>query len=372
METSLLTPSRDARLTVTVSRESLDVLLTLDTECPSKLLDMIKQELGSQFRIVIGESTPPREGIAHVTVICDPRSLKAAIERCRMAGAHRFIALHYPNNPRDRRFGRMSVVDGITYVENVSRGSIHEIDDGARTIRIIHDDLEVLAKETRRIIRDQLFLTIYEAQGGIILHAASLEINGRGVLIAGDSGSGKTTLALDVLATVVGARVMSFDRTLAFRTHNTLRLTGLAEKTSFFPGTLVRYKETASLVKGIRNHSLWSRSSKFDVRWQEINRLFDTPGATVSASVDLVIFPSYSNGPSRVIDILDARDHLRGVSLSHGNPIERGAWLGWYQFDEDLGDSTLALIKGIRSLELEWQEPEWVTNQILRSLQAMS
>lgn len=55
-----------------------------------------------------------------------------------------------------------------------------------------------------------------------ILHATSVEVAGRGLLIRGASGSGKSGLALEMMAR--GARLIADDRTLVRRREEGLRL----------------------------------------------------------------------------------------------------------------------------------------------------
>ena len=53
-----------------------------------------------------------------------------------------------------------------------------------------------------------------------ILHATTVAVNGRGVLITGPSGSGKSSLALQLLA--LGAKLVADDRTIVTNQNGTL------------------------------------------------------------------------------------------------------------------------------------------------------
>lgn len=56
-----------------------------------------------------------------------------------------------------------------------------------------------------------------------VLHATSVVLNGRGLLICGASGSGKSGLALDLMSR--GAQLVSDDRTVVTRRGEAARLT---------------------------------------------------------------------------------------------------------------------------------------------------
>lgn len=56
-----------------------------------------------------------------------------------------------------------------------------------------------------------------------VLHATSVVLNGRGLLICGASGSGKSGLALDLMSR--GAQLVADDRTVVSRVGATARLT---------------------------------------------------------------------------------------------------------------------------------------------------
>jgi HPr kinase/phosphorylase len=57
-------------------------------------------------------------------------------------------------------------------------------------------------------------------QGPLTLHATTVAVDGRGLLILGPSGSGKSALALELMA--LGACLVADDRTILTRTGDTL------------------------------------------------------------------------------------------------------------------------------------------------------
>jgi HPr Serine kinase C-terminal domain len=80
-------------------------------------------------------------------------------------------------------------------------------------------------------IFDQLIIPalipILSEKGYLALHASSLDLNGRGITIAGESGSGKSTTALTL--TQLGAKLISDDITFIYRSDRKLRLCGFGE-----------------------------------------------------------------------------------------------------------------------------------------------
>jgi HPr kinase/phosphorylase len=56
-----------------------------------------------------------------------------------------------------------------------------------------------------------------------ILHATTVSIDGKGVLIVGPSGAGKSAMALEMMA--MGAELVADDRTIVTRNGNTLQAT---------------------------------------------------------------------------------------------------------------------------------------------------
>lgn len=83
-------------------------------------------------------------------------------------------------------------------------------------ICLVAEDVRVAATIGIRIVR-QLVMRGAEVRGGRCVHAAAVDLDGRGLLIAGHSGSGKTTVLTQLLEEH-GAHPVSNDRTALIAT----------------------------------------------------------------------------------------------------------------------------------------------------------
>lgn len=92
----------------------------------------------------------------------------------------------------------------------------HQAEAYAVAVRGRHIDLFIHSGTTRphrypiRLVREAMLRT-YEDAGGVILHAAGVDLDGAGVLVCGPRGAGKTTITAALLRTT-GAALLSNDR----------------------------------------------------------------------------------------------------------------------------------------------------------------
>ncbi len=87
-----------------------------------------------------------------------------------------------------------------------------------------------------RVVRELVLAGALADERRILLHSASLEIEGQGVLLAGPKGSGKSTL-LCHLAASTGSPILANDRSLVTLFETGLEVRGIPTIVSIRPGT---------------------------------------------------------------------------------------------------------------------------------------
>jgi hypothetical protein len=107
----------------------------------------------------------------------------------------------------------------------------------ARTVLIVTPEADALALLfLMRVVRE-LAMNAARGNGRLFLHAAALELGGRGVIIAGKKAAGKTTLLMSLLRHP-GARYVSNDRVLADTGRDPPMVRGMPTIITIRPGTL--------------------------------------------------------------------------------------------------------------------------------------
>jgi HprK-related kinase B len=110
-------------------------------------------------------------------------------------------------------------------------------------------------------------------RGGVLAHAAGVELNGKGLALAGLSGMGKSTLALQL--TGRGCRFVSNDRLVIRKadTNDELVMHGIAKHPRVNPGTVLNNDELRDLMPAEKRRmlsslspsELWELEQKYDV-----------------------------------------------------------------------------------------------------------
>lgn len=99
--------------------------------------------------------------------------------------------------------------EGILYYY-FKEGNVVQAYLGQKKVRLIGENLYDMLV----YIYESLLNNYIESMGGILLHAASCSLNGKGYILCGKSGAGKTILLFDLIK--VGARFYSNDRLVVF------------------------------------------------------------------------------------------------------------------------------------------------------------
>jgi HprK-related kinase B len=105
----------------------------------------------------------------------------------------------------------------------------------------------------------------------LLLHAAGIDLDGRGLALAGFAGRGKSTLALHLMEKPV--RFVSNDRVLIHKNSEQLSMYGLPKMPRINPGTAVHNPKLHSILddddyahfSNMSKEDLWSVEQKYDV-----------------------------------------------------------------------------------------------------------
>jgi hypothetical protein len=122
---------------------------------------------------------------------------------------------------------------GDVLVEGGKPGVLYRI-RGTRVDILVHPASGHLRAPAMRVIRELAVARTLARSDRMQLHAAALETDGLGLLLAGPKGAGKTTL-LGYLAASTGARVLANDRVLLDRTRGGVEVRGVPTIVSIRP-----------------------------------------------------------------------------------------------------------------------------------------
>ncbi len=109
---------------------------------------------------------------------------------------------------------------------------------------------------------------------GLLLHAAGVERNGKGLALAGFSGMGKSTLALHIMSQrTSGISFVSNDRLITMSNGTGLSMRGVPKLPRVNPGTIINNKalegimsaEERKKISAMNIDELWDLEQKYDV-----------------------------------------------------------------------------------------------------------
>ncbi len=137
-------------------------------------------------------------------------------------------------------------------------------------------------------------------RGGLLLHSAAIEKDGKGVALAGFSGMGKSTLALHLMSR--GLTFVSNDRLMIRPDGNGVRMYGVPKLPRINPGTALNNPDLVEVImeenrkkfSQLKENELWELEQKYDVY---IDEVFGAGKFVLSASMQgLVILNWKRNG----------------------------------------------------------------------------
>jgi len=145
-------------------------------------------------------------------------------------------------------------------------------------------------------------------RGAVLLHAAGVILDGKGVAIAGFSGMGKSTLALHLLSE--GLDFVSNDRITLHRSKGKPIIIGVAKLPRINPGTALNNpdlvtvlpKSRAKALKNMATSELWALEEKYDVF---IDKCFQDSSFVLSAPIKVLFVLNWklSKEPMKIREV---------------------------------------------------------------------
>ena len=109
------------------------------------------------------------------------------------------IVIHSSKKPQVHEEG-VALDDGmVRVIYNFTTQSVYYINYISGLVYIYNEDIKALSKDYVRVVRDLVKIFMEEKNDAVMLHAAAVEKNGKGIVLVGPKGSGKTTISLDLL-----------------------------------------------------------------------------------------------------------------------------------------------------------------------------
>ncbi len=175
----------------------------------------------------------------------------------------------------------------------------------------------------------------------LLLHAAGIQCNGKGMALAGFSGAGKSTLALHIMNH--GTSFVSNDRIMIEKGNSGMRMYGVAKMPRINPGTIVHNKSLFSILtreervryRSIEREKLWDLEEKHDAF---IDEAFGRGRFTLSASFDCLVILNWDRNKNGIscstVDLATRRDLLPAVMKSSGIFFLKEANSGYIEHTE--------------------------------------
>ena len=159
----------------------------------------------------------------------------------------------------------------------------------------------------------------------LLLHAAGVQFNGKGMSLAGFSGAGKSTLALHLMNH--GTSFVSNDRILMEKGSRGMQMYGVAKMPRINPGTIIHNKNLTSILtkeelvryRSIDTEKLWELEEKYDAVIEEV---YGRGRLALSAPFDCLVILNWDRNKNGIscstVDLAERRDLLPAVMKPAG------------------------------------------------------
>jgi hypothetical protein len=316
--------------------------------------EQIESELGGY--VAVGSDAPARsERLGTAEVCLDPDRFDHWARRT-VGTRYHDLVISFPSRRERRRFGRLTVVDGLEVVHGTSTGSMYVVDPYARSVSILHTDRVRAGRDLRRLIRDQLYIPWAQVHNGIVVHSAAFaDPRGGGTLVVAPAGGGKTTFFLAALA-AKRYLMLSGERTVVTRHGPDLLLTACPELVNVFPGSVAAYPQTAHLAADRDRCRDWHAAQKFHVPWRTLFECFGGRPAAAPVLLKRIVVPRFgAPWSARPMSAHELQKTLALETLSAGDPLSLPNWLGWYR-REGADSETLRLLGTVPAIAVTWND----------------
>lgn len=163
------------------------------------------------------------------------------------------------------------------------------------------------------------YMNFLQQQGWLLCHAAAVDINGYGIVVAGLSGGGKSTLMLRLME-YPGACFVSNDRLLLRRRGDEVEALGIPKMPRINPGTLVHNPRLEQLLPTQRREELlamppaelWNLEEKHDVI---IESAYGMDRVRFATRAETLIVLNWSGESKQPVSIRERSDGL-GAGLA--------------------------------------------------------
>lgn len=177
-----------------------------------------------------------------------------------------------------------------------------------------------------------------QQQGGLICHAACLQVQQQGIAIAALSGGGKSTTMLKLMD-LPDSQFISNDRLFLFAESSGIVARGVAKQPRVNPGTLLNNPKLVDILSVKRQqelasmpgNALWQLEEKYDVM---VERVYGKASLGHSCPLQQVVLLNWQPGHNAPVSMqsvsLDSRpDLIKAIAKSPGSFYQdaRGAFL---------------------------------------------
>lgn len=269
------------------------------------------------------------------------------------------IIIHNSKKPEVHEIG-FKYDNGMTRtIFNKTTKSVYFINYFDNHISIYNKDKEKLCKDGIRVVRDIIKIYVEKKNCSALLHAATIEKNGEGILLLGGKGSGKTTISLKMIFDE-GFNEVSRDRTFIVKNGNDLELWGWPNYYNLTLRSLTNFKHTMKLIpKKFSNFSydeLQNISKKYQFLAKEIG--IDKTVRKVNLSKFIILVNKNVKNNSNPNDIL-AQNWYTPNDLNYPD------WMGFERNKQQLFSNSKLLFDNLTNFDvIEWYTIEEAIEKI--------
>lgn len=253
----------------------------------------------------------------------------------------------------------------VRTIFNLATQSVYYINYISHQVYVYNEDIKALSRDYVRVVRDLVKIHMEEKNDAVMLHAAAVEKNDKGIIFVGPKGSGKTTISLELLYKQQFAEV-SRDRTFLVKERNKYIILGWPNYYNLTYRTMYHY----DALKKLLPESCGSLSEhELDLISEKRQFLADEIGITNKkrdAELYEIIFLSNSNSTVE-LSALDV------FASSCYTPYDRNYidWFSRYVGQKEKEDKAIKIYNDLikqKSQMVSWNQINQAVDVIVREL----